>query len=177
MMRVLSHVRWNSALTVVNLILFGVFAFVFSACTDNEIEGAASSAASTTFKATKATSSYTIVNNCGTSTSVGTTFNVRIDLQGQELATITEVRYKFSTQSSFSSTYNYTAQQTGGNAQAGQTAFRQPVKTSTTPNFYTVSHCVRFGTSTSIEYQYDLMSNSGVISTISTIISRPASAQ
>jgi hypothetical protein len=178
MRHLLSHIRLNSALLGVKLSVFGLIAFLFGACVDNEIEGAATSNSSTTFKATKATSSFTTVNNCGTSTSIGTTFNVRIDLQGKELAYITEVRYKFSSQSSFSTTSLYTALQTGGSSQGTTSTFRQPVKSSsTTANYYTVTHCVRFGTSSSIEYQYDLTSESGVSSTISTVITRPASAQ
>lgn len=161
---------------VLQAVFFFILTLFVSGCLDDNIEGASSTASSGPFKALKATSSFTTVNNCSGSTA--TTFLVKIDLQGTGLVYDAYGTYKFSTQTSTTSvSYNYT-QTGGGSSGSTNNGFRAVNKsTATTPNFITVTHCVRFGTSTSVEYTYDLTTVAGDYSTISLVIPKPAGAQ
>jgi hypothetical protein len=161
--------KFSLGLTVV---IFTAITLINSACVDNEIEGA--SATPQKFAASKATSSFSTLNTCGGST-VGTTFSVRIDIAGTEMVNFASGRYKFSSQSSYTELSSYTYVQTGGSSST-TTEFRKPVKAGASANYITITHCVRFGTSSTIEYVYDLISVNGNESTISLVINRPLNA-
>ena len=129
------------------IIYICVFLGFLSGCTDTTIEGITPQ-----FKATTATSSFTTLNTC---TNSGTTFNVKIDFQGFKSVSSVSYYYEFSS---------------GSSGTVSSASFTN------SSNFITVSHCVRFSTSTSITYDYTITNVDGKVTTISKTINKPSGA-
>lgn len=142
-----------------------------SGCMDNTIEGLSSSS-SGAFKVNKTSSSYVSINNCtlsGTS-NLGTSFTVKIEYQGAEII------------SGISYTFRFSSGTTGGPTSAnfqyygsgGSSDFR--AASSSVSAYGENYHCVRFGTSTSIDVTYTISTSSNKTYITTVTITKPVGA-
>lgn len=149
--------------------LYLVFVLLCFGCLDEEIEGAATN--SQPFKASKVTATVTALNNCTIQSGGlnGSTFSIKIDLQGQKLVNFVDGAYRFSSQSTSTAIPSFSFIQTGGSTGG---SFRSKSSGSAS-NYITISQCVRFGTNTSITYDFSITSEDFETSTISLTIPKP----
>lgn len=148
-----------------------LFLLALFGCLDEDIEGASNSQP---FKASKVASTFVSINNCTLTSggSNGTNFTIRIDIQGQRIVSFVDGEFRFSSQTSFTPVSSFAFTQTGGSA--GGT-FRSSTSSSTA-NYITITQCIRFGTSTSITFNFEVTSENFETSTISLTIQKPTGA-
>ena len=156
---------------------FSIYAYALSlisiilacGCTDNTIEGLSANS-SGVFKVSKSSYSNTTLNDCFISSSgnYGTTFIVKLEYQGSEVVNKIGYAYKFSSGATGTvASVSYTDLKSGGSG-----TFRG---TSGLANLQ-VTHCVRFGTSTSIEYTYTITTTLNKTYTSIVTVTKPVGA-
>ncbi len=149
--------------------LFLVTVILVCGCTDNTIEGLSGN--SGVFSVSKSSYSNTVLNDCYISSSAnyGTTIIVKLEYQGSEVVNKVGYSYKFSTGSTGTvASVSYTDSKSSGSSGT----FRG---TSGLSNLQ-ISHCIRFGTSTSIEYTYTITTTLNKTYTSVVTVTKPVGA-